>query len=521
MVNNGSWNQTVKQAAAVYLPFWQIDLLRRQWKQQTRKQTHAEQAVLLTLQSGNVIAITHCCEHALLAGVRSGMKLSHARALLNSQEVHVEPFDPSHCNKALEKLAAWMMRYSPRVAIDDENTLLLDITGCTHLLGGTKPFMQCVHTDLANLGIRSKVAIAPTSTAARALAQFGSEHLCCVSEQNVRHALDPLPIQALHCDPEAAQALALVGIEKVGQLFDVPRKDLPARCGSELLLCLDQALGQAIEVVPSIQPKEQIAQSLSFEYPVTSLETIEHVTKQLLIALCEMLKQAELGARQLTAHYSRHETTPVFLSLPLSQPSRNTNHLWKLLHPKVERLNMGHGVEAITLTVLSTGNMPHRQDQWWNKNSIGNGDKQFFQLLDTLNNRLGVDRVLQMRPVESHLPEHASLFEKTVQNKKSRQCSLVGDLDRPSVLYVSPQLIRETNVTHDGSLSGFTYQQQQINILSSYGPERVLGTWWHLPEVSQAAIARDYFKVQDESGTWWWVFRNIMTSKWYVHGVWA
>ena len=54
------------------------------------------------------------------------------------------------------------------------------------------------------------------------------------------------------------------------------------------------------------------------------------------------------------------------------------------------------------------------------------------------------------------------------------------------------------------------------------GPERIAGEWWRrdMPE-------RDYFRVEDDCGRRFWLFREGLYERetampnWYVHGVFA
>nr|WP_322916641.1 hypothetical protein [Nitrospirillum sp. BR 11164] len=71
-----------------------------------------------------------------------GMGLADARAL--EPQVHVVDADPEGDAAALGRLADWARRYTPWTAVDPADPpgfgngpgLLLDITGCAHLLGG-------------------------------------------------------------------------------------------------------------------------------------------------------------------------------------------------------------------------------------------------------------------------------------------------------------------------------------------------------------------------------------------------
>ena len=78
------------------------------------------------------------CPAAARAGLRVGMMLTDARAMLPDLAVH--PAAPEAEAELLDRLASWCERYTPHVAIDRSHghggALWLDITGCAHLFGG-------------------------------------------------------------------------------------------------------------------------------------------------------------------------------------------------------------------------------------------------------------------------------------------------------------------------------------------------------------------------------------------------
>ena len=62
---------------------------------------------------------------------------------------------------ALEKLGLWALRlYSPLVAIDPPDGLVIDATGAAHLQGGEEVMLHDMVARLANAGITARVAMA-------------------------------------------------------------------------------------------------------------------------------------------------------------------------------------------------------------------------------------------------------------------------------------------------------------------------------------------------------------------------
>ena len=67
-------------------------------------------------------------------GLSVGMTLADARALVPS--LTAADADPAADAKALASLTDWCCRYSPWCAMDGQDGIRLDITGCAHLFGG-------------------------------------------------------------------------------------------------------------------------------------------------------------------------------------------------------------------------------------------------------------------------------------------------------------------------------------------------------------------------------------------------
>ena len=71
---------------------------------------------------------------ALAVGLSPGMPLADARAQIG--ELAVVPHDPVLDHGWLDRLAQGCARYTPLVALDSPDGLILDITGCCHLFDG-------------------------------------------------------------------------------------------------------------------------------------------------------------------------------------------------------------------------------------------------------------------------------------------------------------------------------------------------------------------------------------------------
>jgi protein ImuB len=85
---------------------------------------------------------------------------------------------------------------------------------------------------------------------------------------------------------------------------------------------------------------------------------------------------------------------------------------------------------------------------------------------------------------------------------------------RPTRLLSPPQAIEVIALAPEGVPAQFKAQQQTYKVLQYWGPERLESGWWRGP-----SVRRDYFRVETEQGAWWWIYRDMQTNNWYLHGV--
>src|SRR5215212_6558224 len=117
----------------------------------------------------------------------------------------------------LEAAADWCLRYTPLVACDQPDGLLLDITGCAHLYGGEQALTADLAARLKRAGLAQRMAVAGTIGAAYAAARFGKPGLYPNGEE--RLLIAALPLAALRIPGDIAAALARLGLKRIGDII--------------------------------------------------------------------------------------------------------------------------------------------------------------------------------------------------------------------------------------------------------------------------------------------------------------
>lgn len=453
-------------------------------------------------------------------GLHPGLTVAHACARV--PDLRVVDTDPAADAAGLARLAGWcLQRYSPIVAVDPPAGLFIDVTGAAHLRGGEASLLEDLVTHLERVGIAARAALADTAAAAHAVARFAATGpTIVVPSGGSADALAPLPIAALRLPRGVCDELRRLGLERIGQLMAMPRAQLAQRFGALVLLRLDQALGRAAEPIDPLLPAELPAVRRAFAEPIATAEQLQRVIPPLTDALCRQLDDRSLGARRLDLVFHRLDRYPQSLRIGTSQPSRNPRHLARLLAMKLETIDPGCGVEAMTLIAsLAEPLVPVQL-----ASAVGGvaAGAHLAELVDRLGNRLGPGRVYRLAPVESDIPERA--LRRLPALAPATGATWPAALPRPARLLMPPEPVEAVALLPDQPPALFVWRRVRHRVRAADGPERVYGEWWRCE--AETALVRDYFRVEDAAGGRFWLFRSSdgfdpapIAWRWYVHGL--
>jgi protein ImuB len=456
---------------------------------------------------------------ALALGIRPGMALAHARAMVPG--LVVEDADPEGDSAALARMAAWCLRYSPLTAGDHPDGVWIDITGCAHLQGGEAALLADMLERIAGGGTQARAAAADTPGAAHAVARFGPDQAAVVASGGHQAAIAPLPTAALRLPPETVSALRRLGFERVGQMAETARGPLVRRFGQQVALRLDQASGRVFEPIQPAVPDGVAAHRLAFIEPLLTAEAFGTVIDELLKAVCGELEAAGQGARRLDLLFERIDGSVQAVRTCTSAPSRDAAHLARLLRERLETVDPGMGVEAMQLRVPLAEAQAFRQAA-----GLAGGDHPegggIAALIDRLENRLGPGSVWRAAPVGSDVPERSVAAIPAAGGAPA--CSWPPGLPRPVRLLDPPQPVAAIALLPDQPPVAFTWRRKRHRIMRADGPERIRGEWWR--RNAEVAAVRDYFAVEDEEGCRFWLFRRGDGSdpasgdlRWFLHGL--
>jgi protein ImuB len=492
--------------------------------------------------------------HARRCGVRPGMPLAEATALFrNERELFVTAENPVADLKLLAKIAAWCERYSPLVGWETvfggrknqlhvlppaapPEALYLDITGIGSLFGGEAALACDLLKEVNRRGFSARIGIAETIGAAWAVAGRISNlpgntrespisrsnqrsairnpsSVAIVPRDQVEEALRPLPIKALRLSDDNLATLHELGVDAIEQLLALPRRGLSSRFGPGLLLRIDQALGQAAELIQPHRARPVFQAEWLLEHPTPRREQVEAILDQLVQRVAEQLSQQGKGATLLECRLDVAGRGPLCFTVGLYRPTASATHFSELLRLQLNRLRLCSAVGRVGLSALHTSPLETHQAQLFDDLSLRSARAQ-ARFLDRLSSRLGAAAVV--RPL---LGERRAMARNAIRNPRTAIPPPNAEVlsiksARPLRLLAPPQEIDTTALAPDGPPIRLHYRRQALLVVRHWGPERIERHWWR-----GRSMRRDYYRVETASGQRFWLFRELRQGRWFLHGV--
>lgn len=448
-------------------------------------------------------------------GVVPGMALATALAL----EARLEARDRDlHAERVLlDRLAAAAGEVTPRVSLEPPDGVLLEVRGSLALFGGLEALCATVTAVGRRVGVRTRLALAPTPLAALA----GARAVRARRPFRVMHraqlvgALAPLPLAVLRLAGETIDRLAKIGVCNIGQALRLPRAGFARRFGPATLAALDRLVGREIEPRrdASFRPRFRLRREPSCE-----------LSDQAAVSafLAPMFEELEifLRARQgsVTALDCRlhHRGGAVTRCRPgFAQPAFAADAICRLFAEHLATVRLAAPVIACELV---SGRLVPRQSAsaalWRPGEHGGELANEAAELIERLRARLGEQSVYGLCLVPEHRPEaatrivarHFATRASGARRAADSGSAVTAALRRPLWLLAVPQRLTAPS----GAWPQYAGPLEKLA-----GPERIETGWW-----DDHDVARDYYVVRNRAAVQLWVFRErTPPHAWYLHGV--
>ncbi|KIC49887.1 DNA polymerase Y family protein [Tateyamaria sp. ANG-S1] len=531
-----------------------------------RQPVLADQPVAVVEEQQNMQVITALNGVAQADGLQVGQPVRDAHAMC--LRLLTFPRSMQEEKRFLEALQRWAGKFSPWVAPEDGDALVIDLTGCAHLFGGERELMQVVQDDCTDLGLSVLLGLADTRGAAWALARYagkaaGSDRSGDSIDQEARAtrsragkrrhwtkggaapavtmqatdikriappgqtygALSPLPIAALRLDAEMTAQLGRLGLRRVGDLLGQPRAGLARRFGRGLVMRLDQAMGSAPEPVSPAKPPDHFAVRMTLPDPIGLAEDVMAAIDRTLPRLCKILEDKGKGARRVMLQAYRSDHAVEVVEIGLARPTHDPHRIRPLLEMKIEEIDAGFGIDMIR--VLATLVEPVHDVMTVGHREAGaavqarlNNANAMDDLIGRLGARVGLDSIRRFEPADSHIPEKSHKIMSAAWSKPHEGPWPMPTNPRPLLLW-HPEPVQAPNTPK--LPENFRWRGMNLTRHRAIGPERIAPEWW-LDDPNWRSGTRDYWVTDTTDGQRLWLFYahgGAMSAGWFCHGSFA
>jgi protein ImuB len=397
---------------------------------------------------GNRSRIKVCNEIARQSGVRQGMPVSAAQALVSNLIVRSRDIQMEEAS--LAGLASWAGRFTPAVSLEPPQGLLLEIESCLRLHHGLNNLVRQVRGGLNEMGYSFTHACAPTPHAAWLVALSGRAVVIQESTQ-IQKVLGMLPVRLLEQPEDTLASLEMVGALTVGDCLNFPRDGMLRRFGQDLLDELDRALGKLPEARDFFVPPPCFERRLELPSLVHEAEALLFASRRLLMELEGYLCLIQAGVQEFDLACIHEYVPDTLLKVGFSKPTRDLDHMQLLLRETLARSRLCAPVHTIMLQASRIQDMEISSLDMF-QDCSETADVNL--LLERLRIRLGGHAVFNITPGADHRPERAWRYCETGEESGS-SCKL----QRPLWLLHKPMPCKEDRLELES------------------GPERIESGW--------------------------------------------
>lgn len=469
---------------------------------------------------------------AAMLGLYAGMSLADARAAV--PDLISLPHDRAADQHYLEQLAEFCSRYTPLLALDTPDGLILDISGCAHLFGGETGLIADVRAAMDAQGLSLRYATGSTAEAARALARFAPANTIAepLSSAEEGAAIAALPVAALGLPDQDYHALIRAGLKTLGDLSAQPMAAIAARFGMAAATAMRRLRGEEASPIDPRRRQPPIWADRLFAEPIASTDYALNILAELAEECARALAERGEGGRQFRATFFRSDGKTRSISVETGQPCRDAAVLMRLFQERVDSLNdpidPGFGFDRLRLIVPLSEAFHASQLTLQGGTSGAQQSDELALLTDRLATRLGKAQVRRYRPADSHIPEQAQLEFPASEAHAAPMAwdsAATGEPPtRPFYLFDPPEPVEVLAEVPDGPPHRFRWRKMLHHVLRYEGPERIAAEWWR--RADNQGLTRDYYRIEDIKGRRYWLFRHGLydeksAPRWYIHGLFA
>ncbi len=486
-----------------------------------------DQALAIAEGNGHAARIAAATRRARKAGVRTGMTLPQARALM--PKLILRPRDEECERAARESLLEVAEAFSPRVENGRDGAVYLDLDGLARHFPGDSPeraLGQALIAAIEKAGLPCRVGIASSKLAARVAAESPDSPTVVAAGREARF-LAPLPLCRLSPEAEVLDLLQQWGIRSIGAFARLPKNQVASRLGPSGRRLHEKARGLDRHPIVPHPPAPTFHEGMDFDWPLVSLEPFLFVARAALDRLCARLETRGLGCARLEVSLRLEPEGHHDRSIQLPAPTRDPKTLLTLARLELERQPPGAPVNGFTLTAHP--DRP-RGAQLSLFGPAALSPDRLAATLARLFSLLGGAGVGSPRTVDGHRPERCSLVDyrpppapDLSPERPPGRGLLTARVIRPpiriEVVAEAParygsETARPIEIQQLPAESEMKRQEIRGRVRVASGPWTLEEAWW-----TDDPAERSYWDVELSDGGIYRIYRDAKSDDWYADGI--
>ncbi|MFO8006926.1 MAG: DNA polymerase IV [Candidatus Brocadiia bacterium] len=299
--------------------------------------------------------VSTCSYEARRYGIHSAQPIS--RAYRRCPHAAFLPVDGEKYSRESRRIREVFRQFTPQVQPVSIDEAFLDVTGSLRIFGGKRALAGRLQERIREeTGLSASLGVAPNKLVAKIASDLDKPAgLVVVEPDEVEQFLRPLSIRCLPgVGPKTRKALAALGVETVGDLADLPRRQLEERFGDHGTDLWRKAHGR--DDSPVTDGGE--AKSISHEHTFgQDTDDMDHVLRTLM-RLCEktarrMRKAGKVG-RTVTTKVRLEGFETLTRQRTLPEPVREATELYAAARRNLESAGVaGRRIRLIGVGVSS------------------------------------------------------------------------------------------------------------------------------------------------------------------------
>ena len=413
------------------------------------------------------------------------------------------------------------LKLSPRVQFRYPSYVFVDIESTTGFFGGELQLLKKAVELARSIAPKATGAIADSPPVAQMMVHHRPFEITRTGEDF--KMISKLPTAAL-CDLEGLEAwnkkrpiehivnfFKVMGMEWIEDVYHFQEASFRERWGEAGILLWKRLHGQDFQVISPLTPQDPLSGYGYFDDPVSLMPVLmQKMRPQLQYLFLRLEGLAKFGKKMEVTLFCEYSEKRHQIQIEPVSPSRDLKLYEDLLIQKLENLDLDNPIREFEVQIIDVPEKIQQLDFFQPRDSREDRWKRLISFANQAEIEMGF---LQVEP--SHLPEESYTFKadwpKDLSSKdlvewsdqaiqvKSVYSKSLAESPRPSLLLKAPLLLSK-------------FMLETMKILTRFPIERIEASWWKVPQ------ERDYYFALSKRGQLLWVFQDLNTESYYLHG---